>query len=127
MVFGDKEGLIEGMNITALVSIGTNVLPAVPTDAIVTYQGQDFIFVKTDQAAEEHHEEEGGHKEEKPGSEHKEQPMANFERVQVIKGASDVGYTEITPMKSLPPKTAIITKGAFFVLAKMTNTGGHDH
>lgn len=127
MVFGDKEGLIEGMNITALVSIGTNVLPAVPTDAIVTYQGQDFIFVKTDQASEEHHEEEGGHKEEKTGSEHKEQPMANFERVQVIKGASDVGYTEITPMKNLPPKTTIITKGAFFVLAKMTNTGGHDH
>lgn len=127
MVFGDKEGLIEGMNITALVSIGTNVLPAVPTDAIVTHQGQDFIFVKTDQAAQEHHEEEAGHKEEKAGSEHKVLPIANFERVQVIKGASDVGYTEITPMKNLPPKTAIITKGAFFVLAKMTNTGGHDH
>ncbi|WP_175580766.1 efflux RND transporter periplasmic adaptor subunit [Paracnuella aquatica] len=127
MVFGDKEGLIEGMNITALVSIGTSVLPAVPTNAIVSNQGQDFIFIKTDQAAADHHEEEGGHKDEKAGREHDEQAMTNFERVQVVKGALDVGYTEITPVKNLPPKTAIITKGAFFVLAKMTNTGGHEH
>lgn len=117
MVFGDKEGLIEGMNITALISIGTSVVPAVPTDAIVSYQGQDYIFMKTDAKTEEHHEE----------TEHKEEAAATFERVQVVKGSSDVGYTEITPVKNLPPKTPIIAKGAFFVMAKMTNTGGHDH
>lgn len=128
VVFGNKEGLIEGMNITALISIGTSVVPAVPTDAIVSYQGQDYIFVKTEAKAEEHHEEEGGHKEEEKGEgDHKDEPTSNFERVQVIKGSSDVGYTEITTVKKLAPKTQIIVRGAFFVLAKMTNTGGHDH
>lgn len=128
VVFGDKEGLIEGMNITALISIGTSVLPAVPTDAIVSYQGQDYIFVKTEVNPEEHHEEKGGHKEEEKGEgEHKEEPTVNFERVQVVKGASDVGYTEITTVKNIAPKTPIIVKGSFFVMAKMTNTGGHDH
>lgn len=127
-MIGNKEGLIEGMNITALISIGTSVLPAVPTDAIVNYQAQDYIFTKTEAKAEEHHEEEGEHKhEEKAEGEHKEGSSINFERVQVIKGSSDVGYTEITTVKNIAPKTPIITKGAFFVLAKMTNTEGHGH
>ncbi len=128
VVFGDKEGLIEGMNITALISIGTSVVPAVPTDAIVSNQGQDYIFIKTDATAEEHKEEEGEHNEgEKGEREHKEEPTVNFERVQVVKGSSDVGYTEITTVKNIAPKTQIIAKGAFFVLAKMTNSGGHGH
>ena len=121
VVKGDKTGLIEGMNITALISIGTNVVPAVPTDAIVTYQGQDYIFVltseKQDYPTEE--KEKGGKTEEKDD----EPGMMNFERVQVIKGISDIGYTEVTLIKNLPPKTQIITKGAFFALAKMTNIG----
>jgi cobalt-zinc-cadmium efflux system membrane fusion protein len=126
VVMGDKTGLIEGMNITALISIGTAVLPAVPTDAIVNSQGQDYIFVLTKQAAE-HHEEvekEEGHKE---GETHSEEPATNFERVPVIKGTSDVGFTEIKLLKDLPPNTQIITKGAFFALAKMTNAGEGEH
>lgn len=126
VVSGDKTGLIEGMNITALISIGTNVVPAVPTDAIVNYQGRDYIFVLTKQAAD-HHEEvekEEGHKE---GEAHTEEPATNFERVPVIRGTSDVGFTEIKLLKDLPPNTQIITKGAFFALAKMTNAGEGEH
>ncbi|WP_242692081.1 efflux RND transporter periplasmic adaptor subunit [Aridibaculum aurantiacum] len=130
VVMGDKTGLIEGMNITAVISIGTNVVPAVPTEAIVNSQGQDYIFVLTT-AEEEHHEEgekEEGHEEKEAG--HKEgesHATTNFERIAVIKGATDVGYTEVKLLKDLPPQTKIITKGAFFALAKMTNTGGHEH
>ena len=126
VVRGDKTGLIEGMNITALISIGTAVLPAVPTDAIVNSQGQDYIFALTKQATE-HHEEgekEEGHKE---GEAHTEESAINFERVPVIKGTSDVGFTEIKLLKDLPPNTQIITKGAFFALAKMTNAGEGEH
>ena len=121
VVKGDKTGLIEGMNITAVISIGTNVSPAVPTDAIVAYQGQDYIFVLTNK-------EHSNSEEEKTKNDEKKEVNPNeksyfFERVQVIKGVSDVGYTEVTLIKNLPPKTQIVTKGAFFVLAKMTNVG----
>ena len=129
VVMGDKEGLIEGMNITALISIGTEVVPAVPTEAIVSYQGQDYVFVKTAAASGETHAEEG-HSEaegEKAEPGHTESPSLYFERVQVVKGATDVGYTEVTLLKNLPPQTSVVTKGAFFVLAKMSNTGGHEH
>lgn len=114
VVKGDKTGLIEGMNITAVISIGETVLPAVPTEAIVSFQGQDYIFVsKSDTSKTQNN---------KDSSKTKNAEL-KFERVQVVKGTSDVGFTEVTLMKDLPPGTRIVTKGAFFVLAKMTNTG----
>jgi RND family efflux transporter MFP subunit len=113
IVNGEKAGLIEGMNITALISLGEAVLPAVPNDAIVNFQGQDYIFVLIK-------------KEEKKGEQVVGQEIY-FERVPVVKGTSDVGYTEVTLLKNLPPKTQIIAKGAFFALAKMTNTGEEEH
>ena len=112
-VKGDKKNLIEGMSITALISIGENVVPAVPTDAIVSYGGQDYIFVPTN-AAPPLTKEAGEGNAATP-------PSTTYERVQVMKGMSDVGFTEITLIKNLPPNTPIVAKGAFFVLAKMTN------
>lgn len=120
VVNGDKSGLIEGMNITAIISIGETVVPAVPNDAIVTYQGQDYIFVQTNQKPADHKQE----KKDNVGEKQAEQEDGmSFERVQVVKGASDIGYTEVTLLKSLPPNSKIITKGAFFANVKMTNTG----
>lgn len=118
VVNGDKTGLIEGMNITAVISIGEAVVPAVPNDAIVTYQGQDYIFVLADKNERDNLEKKNQNKK----TEQTEQGM-RFERMQVVKGASDIGYTEVTLLRELPPNTKIITKGAFFANAKMTNTG----
>ena len=119
IVKGDKTGLIEGMNITAVISIGETVLPAVPTEAIISYQGQDYIFVLKENSSlpEERNADSSKITDQSKDSELK------FERVQVVKGTSDVGFTEITLMKNLPPATRIVTKGAFFVSAKMTNIG----
>ena len=114
VVKGDKTGLIEGMNITAVISIGETVLPAVPTEAIVSFQGQDYIFVSKNNTAPTSKDTD---------SSKTKNAELKFERVQVVKGTSDVGFTEVTLMKDLPPGTQIVTKGAFFVLAKMTNTG----
>ena len=119
IVKGDKTGLIEGMNITAVISIGQTVVPAVPNDAIVTYQGQDYIFVLSDQKTQ-------SLKNERVTAEEKEGNEFLFQRMQVVKGASDIGYTEITPINDIPPESKIITKGAFFANAKMTNTGEHE-
>lgn len=126
VVKGDKTGLIEGMNITAVISIGSAVVSAVPSSAIVSSGGQDFIFIVTDQAPEVHEEEghdEAGEKEEHKGENNEKELY--FERIPVQKGVSDIGYTEIIPVKELPKDAKIVTKGAFFILAKMTNTGHH--
>lgn len=119
VVKGDKAGLIEGMNITAVISIGSAMVSAVPSSAIVSSGGQDFIFITTDKVPEGH--EEPGIE----GSEKSEEPELYFERIPVQKGVSDIGYTEIIPVKELPGNAKIVTEGAFFILAKMTNKGEH--
>lgn len=121
-VIGNKGGLIDGMNITGIVSLSNVTTPAVPNDAIVNTDGKYFIFVQTDKKAEEHHEEES-HKEDEE-TEHKEDTSnINFEKVEVLKGVSDMGYTAITFVKQIPVNAKIVVKGAFFVNAKLSNTG----
>ena len=122
-VISEKTGLIEGMSVTAIISIGNQTAPAVPNDAIVSSGGKSYVFVRTDKHAEAHHEGE----EEHGKADHDDAPKQNFERIEVVKGASELGYTVITPVTDLPANAQLVTKGAFFLMAKMTNTGGHEH
>lgn len=123
-VVNDKQGLIEGMGVTARISLGEQVYPAVPDEAIVNNGGKDYIFVVTDKQPEEHE-----HANEKADThEHDDPKGIYFERVMIVKGASDVGYTEIQLVEALPAGTKIAVKGAFFLMAKMTNAGeAHEH
>lgn len=101
VVMGDKTGLIEGMNVTAIISIGNSLLPAVPSESIVSSGGQDYIFELTEQNSKETY----------------------FERIAVAKGVSDIGFTEITPVRELKKGARIVVKKTFFVLAKLVNSG----
>ncbi|MFT3909658.1 MAG: efflux RND transporter periplasmic adaptor subunit [Ferruginibacter sp.] len=128
-VMGDKAGLIDGMNITAIVSLDKSTVPAVPTDAIVSSEGKDFIFIVTDAHAEDEHAADTSknavmhHKEENTTTD----KAITFEKIPVAKGTTDIGYSEITLLKDIPANAKVVTKGAFFILAKMTNTEGHGH
>lgn len=126
-VTGNKTGLIDGMNITAMVSVGTALTTAVPNDAIVEADGKFYIFVKTDKKPEEHEEAEAGEKHNEAEEKKVFDASMNFEKVEVNKGVSEVGYTAITTVKEIPAGTQIVTKGTFFVNAKLSNSGGHEH
>lgn len=102
-VTGGTAGLMEGMNVTGVLNVNNSTMPAIPTEAIVNYEGQDYILAAT----------------EKENS---------YEKIPVARGTTDMGYTSITLLKALTPDTRIITKGAFYVLAMMTNKGeAHSH
>lgn len=131
-VIGNKAGLIDGMNITGMISVENVVVAAVPNDAIVEADGKFYIFVQTDKQPE------GGHSEKervhKPGEQHDhaaenkaEEKNMKFEKVEIAKGVSELGYTAITPVSEIPEGAKIVSKGAFFINAKMSNTGGHEH
>jgi len=128
-VLGDKTGLIDGMNITAVISLNKATLPAVPTEAIVTFGGQDYIFMLTDEHSENEHADSTANvsHEKKENHDHAEEKGLTFEKIPVAKGNTDIGFTEITLLKEIPKDAKIVVKGAFFVLAKMTNTGEHEH
>jgi membrane fusion protein, heavy metal efflux system len=98
-VEGSTSGLIDGMNVSAIVSLSNSTSPAVPNDAIVSYEGKDYIFVLKNAGKE--------------GS--------TYERIQVLRGTSNVGHTAITAVTPLPDNAKIVSKGAFFINAKMTN------
>lgn len=126
-VTGNKEGLIDGMNITGIVSLDDTTAPAVPTEAIVNSEGKDYLFMITDQKPEEHSEEE---KTESPNEmAHQDEPQSgiNFEKIQVIKGVSSMGFTAVTFIQEIPIDSKIVTKGAFFINAKLSGGGGHEH
>ncbi|QKJ64251.1 efflux RND transporter periplasmic adaptor subunit [Flavobacterium sp. M31R6] len=118
-VQGNKTGLIDGMNITAIVSLNNVTTDAIPTDAIVSADGKDYIFIVTDKKAEEEPQEEENKSEEPKTKE----TTTNFEKIEVAIGVSNMGYTAITLVKDIPANAKIVTKGAFFVNAKLTNKG----
>lgn len=122
-VLGDKTGLIDGMSVTAVVSLDQATVKAVPNEAIVTDKGKDYIFVVTEADTEEAHDHGGAHAHEPETI----QGSYTFKKVLVARGTSDVGYTEITVLGNLPEHARIVTKGAFFVIAKMNDTGEHNH
>ena len=141
-VVGSKVGLIDGMNITGMIGVNNVRTPAVPNDAIVEADGKYYIFVETDKKPEEHEEghddhghahDEGeakhAHKNEQEAGQHGEEQAKNinFEKIEIHKGVSALGYTAITPVTEVPAGTKIVVKGAFFINAKMSNTGGHEH
>lgn len=129
-VQGDKTGLIDGMNITAVISLEKVTVPAVPTEAIVTIAGQDYIFMVTDDHAEEEHpasvKDTIKHDAKEQHDPAKEKGLT-FEKIPVAKGTTEVGFTQITLLKEIPKDAKIVVKGAFFVLAKMTNSGEGEH
>jgi RND family efflux transporter MFP subunit len=122
-VLGDKTGLIDGMNITAAISLNKATMPAVPNDAIVSTGGRDYIFMLSEAYMQKSRQDSSSQKIDVIAKEN----VRNFEKIPVVKGTSDIGYTEITLLKEIPEDAKIVVKGAFFVLAKMTNTGEHDH
>lgn len=129
-VNGNKSGLIDGMNITGIVSLNNVLTPAVPNDAIVNADGKYYVFVQTNKKIEEHSEEgekEGNHKEGEEKDHKEEKGSMNFEKIEVMKGVSDMGFTAVTFIKEIPTNAKIVTKGAFFVNAKLSNAGEHEH
>ena len=120
-VQGNKTGLIDGMNVTAIISLEKATVPAVPSDAIVNFKGQDYIFIVVDK--KEEREDSAKHNAKMNANE--EESGVSFERIPVVKGNSDVGYTEITLLKEIPKDSKVAVKGAYFILAKQTNTEGH--
>lgn len=107
-LLGDKSSFIDGMNITGIISLGEELLPAVPDEAIVHSDGKDYIFVQYN-------------------SEHNHEGIFEFKPMEIIRGTSQLGYTAITPIDELAPEALIVLKGAFFVNARLKEADADDH
>ncbi|MBK6834690.1 MAG: efflux RND transporter periplasmic adaptor subunit [Bacteroidetes bacterium] len=86
--------LIPGMYMNADIEVKANDVIAVPTDAIVHFEGKDYVFV---------------------------QDVANtFIMTEVQSGASENGFTEVINANEIKAKS-IVVKGAYTVLMSIKN------
>lgn len=131
----DKEDreLLPGMYLMALVETGGAVVPALPNEAIIDYQGNKYIFI----ASEEGHAHEDtpnpneATEEESQGNEGKHEEGQLFEMMKIQAGNSELGYTELTLPENFEVDSAeVVIKGAYSLLSKLKNSeeeGGHAH
>lgn len=100
-----NKNLIPGMYVTALISTGSKLMPALPVDAIVRSEGKQYIFVVDENAK------------------HKDVKTFSFIRTEVKTGVSEQGYVQVVPIEELPAKARVVTKGAFYLQSKASGGG----
>ena len=121
----DKE-LLPGMYLNALVEAGGALVPALPVEAIIDYQGKKYVFLLSDKHVQTPEENDGDVGTAKKHAEEGE----HFEMVAVEIGNSELGYTEITSSDVMNKNAKVVIKGAYALLSKMKNSddeGGHAH
>ena len=121
----DKEdpSLMPNMYLKALIEIGDNKTTSLPDQAFVNAGGKDYIFIKDDGHGHKHVEEKH------EGEEKHEEEFA-FIAIEITKGVSQNGYTEvILPQGFETDHAEVVIKGAYDLLSKMNNgeEEGHSH
>jgi RND family efflux transporter MFP subunit len=106
-ITGDKEGLIEGMNVTARVNVTTESHLAVPSAAIINSGDDEYIFIVVNDHA---HSGDGHHHDD-------QQHAKEVKMVQVRSGTSNDLYTHITPSEEISAGTQVVTSGGFYLLS----------
>ena len=157
VITGDKVGLIEGMNVSANIEIENTTTNAIPTNAIVSEAGRDYIFIwsiehqmelnegdehahegddhgpnETSEGEQEHAHVEGDNHQDSPtlkkAMEMKPGDKYVFEKIPVKRGVTEGGYTEITPLGDYTEGGKIVINGAFYLLGSLNNEGeAHAH
>lgn len=125
----DKE-LLPGMYLNAIVETGGAVVPALPDDAVVDYQGKKYIFALTEE--EGHSEEPTSNSTSEPQLEDEEEPGGqHFEMIEIEVGDSELGFTEVVSSGLADLRQQrIVIGGAYALLSSMKNSeeeGGHAH
>lgn len=112
-----SKGLISGMYVSANINVKNVTLPALPKEAVVRNGDKYFVFFLDESDHETDHEEKG----------HTEQKVVHFNAVEVIPGTTDLGYTAVKFIETIPTEAKIVTKGAFYLLSAMKGGGTHEH
>lgn len=105
-VSGVCKNVLPGMYVNAIIETSGNLVAALPSEAIVSFDDKDYIFVF------DKNKEEGG------------KPFTEYKIVEVTKGVSDVGYTEIILPEGFDITNAkVVIKGAYTLLSAKKNAG----
>jgi len=105
-VTGICKNILPGMYVNAIIEASGIKSTTLPSDAIVSFDDKDYIFVF------DKNKREGG------------KPFTEYRMVQVSKGVTDGGFTEIMLPEGFDIKTAkVVIKGAYNLLSAKKNAG----
>lgn len=114
-IVNEKQLLIPGMYVNALIDIGSSKVDALPLEAVVKAEGREFIFLWEKENLKA-----------KAGQESE----ISFARIEVKTGASQLGYVQVTPLTEIHGGDKIVVKGAYYLQSHLTKSeggGGHEH
>lgn len=128
-IANDRQQLIPGMYVNALIDVGANTVNALPAEAIVKAEGREFIFI-----LEGIHNEEAVHDHDEPNHDHNAQQLKvkayHFQRIEVKTGTAQLGFVQTTVLQPIASDAKIVLKGAYYIqshLVKSEGGGGHEH
>jgi len=100
------KNVLPGMYVNALIDASGNMVTSLPSGAVVSFDDRDYIFVF------EKNKEEAG------------RSFAEYRMVEVHKGITDEGYTEIVLPENLDIESAkVVIQGAYNLLSAKKNAG----
>jgi cobalt-zinc-cadmium efflux system membrane fusion protein len=103
---GDCKNVLPGMYVNAMIETSGNQVASLPSDAIVSFDDKDYIFVF------EKNKEEAG------------QPFTEYRMIEVIKGVTDGAFTEVVLPEGFNITSAkVVVKGAYNLLSAKKNAG----
>lgn len=130
-IANEKQQLIPGMYVNALIDVGAHTVAALPVDAVVKAEGKEFIFL-----LESSYEKKPSAKEDHDGHDHDPVPAKEtagktyrFRRIEVKTGSAQLGYVQVTPLQDIGD-AQLVLKGAYYIqshLLKSGGEGGHAH
>jgi cobalt-zinc-cadmium efflux system membrane fusion protein len=98
--------VLPGMYVNAYISESDSLVPALPSEAIVSFDDKSYIFVY------EKEKEEGG------------KPFTEYRMIEVKKGFTGDGFTEITVPPGFKISDAkVVVRGAYNLLSAKKNAG----
>ncbi|PHQ56621.1 MAG: hypothetical protein COC16_02855 [Lutibacter sp.] len=106
-IVGTHEGLLTGMFVDARIIITNTKVNALPDAAFVNEDGLDYIFIQIEKNKEE----------------------IVLEKIQVNRGVSDLGFSEVVFVNDMQNNMIVVTKGAYYVNAELNKGefGEHNH
>lgn len=105
-VTGICKNVLPGMYVNAIIETSGNQVAALPSDAVVSFDDKDFIFIF------DKNKEEAG------------QPFTEYRIIEVHKGVTDGGFTEVILPEGFNITNAkVVVKGAYNLLSAKKNAG----
>lgn len=96
-IIGERDEFLAGMFVEARIVTSNEKVNALPNEAFVSERGLDYIFVQIEKADDN----------------------IEFQKIQVNKGFTDLGFSEVVFIKEIPENTVVVIKGAYYLNSEM--------